>query len=309
MERRKATVRRSPGWRCSRRKPAQLADRAGDRRLLVADVELDDLVARDGAGVRDVDPDRHGVAGRVEDRPVHAQRVEREGRVRAAEPERPERRDRGVDVVPLGVGVAPGGVVAVRQRELADVARHGDRQLAAGVHRPGEDVGDGVRSGVAGDPGEQDRGAVLGRPRQRQRAAADDDEHDRRAGRDHGLEQLLLPAQEPEPDAIAELAGRRVVGEPDRSPSTTTATSASRASATAAASSSSVPDEMPVPRAWTTSAPCQRGAQGVDDRPSPGQLVADLEAACSPTSPSPMTPSASTPERISRSVSMWTRWL
>ncbi len=37
---------------------AQLADRPRDRRLLVADVELDDLVAGARAGVRHVDPDR-----------------------------------------------------------------------------------------------------------------------------------------------------------------------------------------------------------------------------------------------------------
>jgi glucosamine-6-phosphate deaminase len=104
---------------------AQLADRAGDGRLLVADVELHHLVAGHGAGVRDVGPDGDDVAGRVEDGPVDAQAVDGEGRVRAAEPERPERRHRCVDVVLLRVGVAAGGMVPVRERQLADFARHG----------------------------------------------------------------------------------------------------------------------------------------------------------------------------------------
>ena len=52
---------------------AQLADRAGDRRLLVTHVELDHLVAGTLTGVGDVDADRHRVAGGRELRPVKAE--------------------------------------------------------------------------------------------------------------------------------------------------------------------------------------------------------------------------------------------
>ena len=55
---------------------------------------------------------------------------------------------------------------------------------------------------------------MAGRPLDRQRSPADDHQHDRRPGRDDALEQLLLAAHEPELQAIAELAGRRVVGQP-----------------------------------------------------------------------------------------------
>ena len=73
MDRRNATVRHSPGSSRDPPEAAQLEDRPGDRRLLVADVELDDLVAGDRAGVRDVHADRHRVAGRRELGPVEAQ--------------------------------------------------------------------------------------------------------------------------------------------------------------------------------------------------------------------------------------------
>ena len=55
---------------------------------------------------------------------------------------------------------------------------------------------------------------MLGRPGDGQRPAADDDEHDRRPGRHDRLEQLLLATQEAEVEAVAELAGRGVVGQP-----------------------------------------------------------------------------------------------
>ena len=60
-------------------------------------------------------------------------------------------------------------MVAVGERHLADVARHRDREPPARIDVAGEDLRDRGRPGVAGDPGEQDRGAVLGRPLDRQR--------------------------------------------------------------------------------------------------------------------------------------------
>ena len=128
--------------------------------------------------------------------------------------ERPERRRRPVDVVDLPVRLAARRVVAVRERHLADVARHRDRQPPARVDVAGEDLRDRGRPGVAGDPGEEDRGAVLGRPLDGRGTAADDDEHGRRAGRDDGLDELLLAAQEAEIAAVARLARGRVVGQP-----------------------------------------------------------------------------------------------
>ena len=60
-----------------------------------------------------------------------------------------------------------------------------------------------IASGPAspGTQASEDRGAVLGRPRERQRPAAHDHQHDRRAGGDDRLEQLLLAAEEAEVDA------------------------------------------------------------------------------------------------------------
>ena len=124
--------------------------------------------------------------------------VDPERRVREPVPERPERRDRSIDVVALRLGVAAGRMMAVGERHLPDRAwnRHGE--LAARVGDAGESSGDRVGALVAGDPGEQDRGAVAGGPFDGERPAADDDEHDRRPGGDDGLEKLLLAAQEPE---------------------------------------------------------------------------------------------------------------
>ena len=119
---------------------------------------------------------------------------------------------------------------------------------------------------------------MLGGPRQRERAAADDDEHDRRAGRDHRLEQLLLPAEEPEPHAGrgTRPSSSRRSGPIARRARRWRRRRRGRAS-TAAASSSSVPDEMPVPRAWTTSRAGSAPRMRVQDRPPAGQLVARLE--------------------------------
>ena len=55
---------------------------------------------------------------------------------------------------------------------------------------------------------------MRGGPLDRQRPAADHDEDDRRAGRDDGLEQLLLPPDEAEVPAVPELPRRRIVGQP-----------------------------------------------------------------------------------------------
>ena len=119
---------------------------------------------------------------------------------------------------------------------------------------------------------------MLGGPGQRQRPAADDDEHDRRAGRDHRLEQLLLAAEEARArrrsrnSPVVESSVR-----PDRSPSTTIATSASRASVDGRRELLVGAVEMPGPARVDDLGAGNRRADGVEDRPSAGQLVARLE--------------------------------
>ncbi len=118
---------------------------------------------------------------------------------------------------------------------------------------------------------------MLGRPRQGQRAAADDHEHDGRAGRHHGLEQLLLPAEEAEPHPVAELAGRGVVGQArslaehdDRDVGAAGELDGCRQLLVGARrdARSRCVDDLGAGH---------RPADGVQDRPSPGQLVARLE--------------------------------
>ena len=77
------TVRHSPGCERHAAEPAQLEHRAGDGRLVVADVELDDLVARALAGVLDVDADGDLAADGGDLVAIDPQPVDPERRVRA----------------------------------------------------------------------------------------------------------------------------------------------------------------------------------------------------------------------------------
>ena len=119
-----------------------------------------------------------------------------------------------VDVVAARVRAPAGRMVPVGQRHLPDMARHRDRQASARVGGTGQDVGDGLRTRVARDPCQQDRGTLPGGPLQRERPAADDHQDDGGPGRDDRVEQLLLAAEEPEVASIPELAGGRVGGQP-----------------------------------------------------------------------------------------------
>ena len=159
---------------------------------------------------------------------------------------------RPVDVVALRLRAPAGRVVAVGQRHLADV-RGGSRPAACrrGSRSPASAAAMASGPASPGHPGQQDRGAVLGGPLDRQRPAADHDEDDRRPGRDDRLEQLLLAAR-----GTRGRAGRGT----RRSWSRRSGRSARRArrsrrrrrraASTASAISSSVPSWIPQPRAW-----------------------------------------------------------
>jgi len=97
-----------------------------------------------------------------------------------------------------------------RPEDLADVPRHRDRQLAAGADVAEEDLRDGPGSGFARHPGVQDRGRPGGLVRDGQRPTRHEDEHDRRACGDNGVEELGLATGQPQLHAIASLsAGAR----------------------------------------------------------------------------------------------------
>ena len=294
-----------PGIEADAGETEQLDDGARDFGLLIADVQLDHFVAGAIAGVRHVDTDDAFAAGGRDFRPVDPQVRQLEGGVRQAEPERPQRPARAVDVVALRTRAAAGWVVAIRDRDLSDMVRDRDGQLAARVLVADEDVDDGGWSPVAWDPGEQDRRAMAGGPVQGKRPAADDDQHDRRSRRDDGLQELLLPAEEPELAAIAEFAGRRVVRQPgsfadhdDRDVGIPAATTASRILGIA-----------PVARCRSRGhgRPRCRPAVPGSRRGSSAGRRARLEA----RTPGRRPPRRATspPCRISCRVCMWTRWL
>ncbi len=104
-------------------------------------------------------------------------------------------------------------MVAVGQGHLADVPRDRDGQPPARVDVAGEDVGDRRGTGLAGHPRQEHGRAVLGGPLDRERPAADDDEHGRCPGCHDRLEQFLLTSEEAQIAAVPRLTGRRVVGQ------------------------------------------------------------------------------------------------
>src|SRR3954451_12765597 len=101
----------------------------------------------------------------------------------------------------------------IGDRHLPDMAWDGNRKLAARGDGAGQHVSDRTGAGIAGHPREEDRVAVPGRGFDGEWPPADDDEDDRRPGRDDRVEQFLLTTVEPERRSVPELAGRRVEGE------------------------------------------------------------------------------------------------
>ena len=151
----------------------------------------------------------------------------------------------------------PAGVqVVVVEGHLADGAREGDGQLAAGVHVAEEDVGDGVAPLGAGEPGLEDRGHVLGDP-------ADG----RAAGRSSARRPWACRSREPpSPGRAGGRAGRASCATPasplmlDDSPTATIATSDWRARRTASAKPSVDPPSISQPLAWATCTPGRSAA-------------------------------------------------
>ena len=120
-------------------------------------------------------------------------------------PEREEGRGGGVDV--LGrVSVArrrpPRVQVVVIEGHLADDAREGHGQFAAGVDVAEQDVGDRVPPLSPGEPGLEDRGYVLRDPADGERSAVDQYDDGRRP---RGVDRLdqLLPAGRSDPARCA----------------------------------------------------------------------------------------------------------
>src|SRR3546814_3623805 len=97
-------------------------------------------------------------------------------------------------------------LVIVEDRELTDVARDGDGQLAAGIDAPEQRVGDGIALLLAGVPCFEDRVGPCGNRRIARRAAVHQHRDDRLAERLERLEQVELLSAEIERSAVAEVA-------------------------------------------------------------------------------------------------------
>ena len=123
-----------------------------------------------------------------------------------------------------------GRLVVVVDRHLADVAREGHRQLAAGVDLAEEHVGDPVARLDAAEPGLEDRRRSGVDLDQRQRAPVEQHDRERLAGRLDRVDQLLLLAGQVEVGARLGLAAHLA-----RLAEATTTWSAAFAAATAAA--------------------------------------------------------------------------
>src|SRR5690606_38348940 len=152
-------------------------DRPGDRTDLVAQIDLHDLVARAATGIADRHADGDALAGH--DRRRGERRLaDFERGVREPVAERIERGDLAEQVT------APRArLVVVERGNLADFARDGDRQLAAGVDAAEQRVGNSRALLLAGVPGLEDRIGFFGQLRVARRTTVDEDRHDRLAER------------------------------------------------------------------------------------------------------------------------------
>jgi hypothetical protein len=177
------------------RERGQPAARGVRRCTGLRQIDLHDLVAGALAGVLDVHRDG-GVLSRLELRGNDEVRVA-ERRVREAVAEGVERR-----LLDVAVGAAAHGVV-LEGRQVLLRAVDGDGQPAAGADVAEEDLGDRRAALLARIPGVQDRGDVGRRPRDGDRAAGRQHEHDGLAGRDGRLEEALLCRRQAQARAIA----------------------------------------------------------------------------------------------------------
>ena len=87
--------------------------------------------------------------------------------------------------------------MVVVKRKLAGAAHPADGQVTCGIHVAEENVGNGVAAFAARIPGFENRSYVLTGPRDLERAAVDEHEHDGLSRGGHGFEQFLLAVGEP----------------------------------------------------------------------------------------------------------------
>ena len=136
--------------------------------------------------------------------------------------EGPQGQVRSVDVLPVPVRAPARRLVRVVDRDLADVAGHGDRKLATGVAVAEQDRRDRGGALVAGHPGVQDRGRSA-RPPRGSRAVARTRARGRAASRWRPRRRRAPPGA-PGARAPCDRASRRrcsPTSTPERSPTTT----------------------------------------------------------------------------------------
>ncbi len=189
---------------------AQLLDGARHGRRRVAHVQLHDLVALALACIAHRQRNVHRLARRRL-RCRNAQIAVLEARVAQPIAELIQRLGAQFHVIALPMRPPARQLVAVEDRDLPRVARHRDRQLAAGIVIAKQHVRDRVRAFFAGQPRVQNRRDVRRDPRDRLRTPADQHHHDRRAGFGHRFHELLLHARQPEFGAVACFAAGAVV--------------------------------------------------------------------------------------------------
>jgi len=135
---------------------AQFLDGAGDGTDFFADVELDDFVAADFAGVSDVDADVCGAFG-TDGIGSSVKAVVLERGIAEAPSEGEKRLRRAENVFALG-----GRLLVVVIGKLADRARNGDGKLAARIVVAEEDFGSSSAAFLAEIPAIENRGDVFG---------------------------------------------------------------------------------------------------------------------------------------------------
>ena len=193
--------------------------------------------------------------------------------------EGPQRQVRAVDVVAVPVRAPARRLVRVVDRDLADVAGHGDRELAARVGVAEEDVGDRGGALVAGHPRVEDRGRALRPPRgcASGRPATSTSTTGVPVAATAATSSSWRPGS---PSSMRSRISPHVQSSvsPERSPTTTIATSAPRAASAASAISASLASRMPPPaREADLGAARAALADGVEDRRAALELVGQVE--------------------------------
>ena len=175
-------------------------------------VELHHLVTGAVARVHHLDGDLHDAIHR-HPRRCDGQVLEGKGRVAQSKAKGEERFVALVHVRTEEERAHPRWPVCIEDRHLADVAREGDRQLAAGVGVGDEELGQRRCAFRAGQPRLEYGRYCLHQCRDRIGAARHQHEHHGRAGGDDCLDQRRLDAGQRQVRAVAKFARRAVRGE------------------------------------------------------------------------------------------------